>query len=167
MTKNQLIIEGKRDLANYYFDREFAETDFEMLKDLQELSGYKDTINIIQPSDKFYYKEFLINNSDYKKYPTLENLRESEESNLIEDFDIYLEERQDENYPIWSAVFHIKGGSWSSEIYNERIDELADIGIGLLEFRDEYYLFIAGGNYDFYEAHWIPLFTKFFKWIEE
>lgn len=160
---NGLVIKGKQDLAKYYLDRDFSCISFDILKELQELTEYKDTINIIQPSEKYYFKEFCQDNDCKIKFEDLDKKKNEE---IKEEWERWLEEGQDENYPCWNNVWKIKGGEWAIKTLEERIDELADIGIGLLEFRDSYYLFIAGAGYNFFEAHWVPLFSKFFKWIK-
>jgi hypothetical protein len=67
------------------------------------------------------------------------------------------------HYPMWSTVWKCDRFYIDSDYMN--VDKLHALGIGVCQDKDEnYYLFIAGAGYSFYDSHWIPLFTEL-GWI--
>ena len=83
---------------------------------------------------------------------------------IIQPAQIPENELQD-HYPAWSTIFEAKDDS-VSDLILENVDALYEIGIGVIDATDytNASLFIAGAGYDFYSAHWIPLFIKW-NWI--
>ena len=154
----EIILNTKRDLASYHLNKEFSAMDFSLIQEMQKAElGY---VEVQNPSEEYYFNELK---DDFAKYDTLEQLKEDVDD--YESFEELMQESKDGNYPMWNTIWGIQANR--SDYYLENVDRLKEIGIGLLEFKEDYYLFIAGAGYDFYDAHWIPLFTKFFKWIEE
>jgi len=72
-----------------------------------------------------------------------------------------------EHYPMWNTLFEAKNKHLGERL-EEMVDELYEIGIGVIESRNSLntMLFINGAGYDFYEAHWIPLY-QLLGWINE
>jgi len=99
--------------------------------------------------------------------------KESEE----EDYGTWLQENyedeirdawmESEHYPMWSTLFEAKEG-FLSEWIDNHVDELYGIGIGVMMGGDYFnsMLFIAGAGYNFYEAHWIPLYVDLLRWVK-
>ena len=69
-------------------------------------------------------------------------------------------------YPMWSTLFESRD-RFLSEKLTENVKELAEIGIHLMQVDEtNVMMFICGAGYDFYDAHWIPLYRDVFKWVE-
>ena len=70
-------------------------------------------------------------------------------------------------YPMWSTLFEAKDQMLSDMLY-EKVNELADIGIYLMQVDEtNVMLFINGAGYNFYDSHWIPLYRDVLQWIKE
>ena len=70
-------------------------------------------------------------------------------------------ETQPDSYrPMWGTLWSF--GDSCDEYWLERhLQEMADCGFRIYEQEDYGYIFgIDGAGYDFYEAHWIPLYKK-------
>ena len=160
--------------AEYYFKREFDSTSLELVKNEEGL------FDIIQPNIKYIIKEWFENYQNFNDVLidfldgqeeteiNIENFTEFEDFiDFVEnhnEYDKYLSgDHQNNHYPMWGYVFKCNDFYISSDYMNT--DMLYEIGIGVLEADDDYFLFIAGAGYDFYEAHWIPLFEKI-GWIK-
>jgi len=130
---------------------------------------------IAAPSFVIKFHEWV----DEYKLEELEIEFKDETENVEIDEDEFLEWAQDnygepieefyyesEHYPMWGTMFEARDLSFSGLIENH-VDELYEIGLGVVQSTDDYraMLFVPGAGYDFYEAHWIPLFTEIFKWI--
>ena len=72
------------------------------------------------------------------------------------DFDYWKEGRLGEHYPMWGTLFSTNA--------NIDVDVLWQNGLGLIDSEWGNMIFVTGCGYDFYEAHWIPLFKQL-KWI--
>ena len=70
-------------------------------------------------------------------------------------------------YPMWDTVFEANDTYLNDKLLG-LVEELAEIGLYLLDGFDELNccVFVQGGGYDFYEAHWIPMF-QLLGWIPE
>lgn len=104
---------------------------------------YQDEGNVIDPIKGFVLSE----DQDFIKW-----LEENKQDEILEAFN------ESEHYPMSSTLFEFKSefdATWAME----RIDELYNIGIGVIEGFENLNacLFISGCGYDFYEAHWMPL----------
>lgn len=69
--------------------------------------------------------------------------------------------------PMWNTWFEI-ADSFAYRMIEEKANEVADIGFTLIYHDDELWgLGINGAGYDFYGAHWIPLYDLLgMKWHE-
>lgn len=76
------------------------------------------------------------------------------------------EERYDA-LPIWGTLWSF-GDSIDSDWLEDHLREMADCGFRIYRQEDYGYLFgIDGAGYDFYEAHWIPLYrARGLRWHE-
>jgi len=72
----------------------------------------------------------------------------------------YEDVEYDSRLPIWGCMWsfdNIADNWWLEN--KENLQAMADCGIRIFEQRDYGFIFgIDGGGYDFYEAHWIPLY---------
>ena len=66
---------------------------------------------------------------------------------------------ESEHYPMWNTMFEARD-SWLNDWISDHVDELYELGIGVIEGEGDlnHMLFFSGCGYDFYEAHWIPLY---------
>lgn len=77
--------------------------------------------------------------------------------------DIWLEEDEfevepDNLFPMWGTMWAFKN-SCDNDWLSANVEEMASCGFRIYESKDYEYLFgIDGAGYDFYEAHWIPLY---------
>ena len=145
-----------REKARELFDKSFNNLNFELLK-----AGLGDDyVNeyIERPSDKILEKEAKDNFTDEE----WKEKNKEERENAIQDYF-----NESEHYPMWSTIFEERDDFISDRIMSD-IDELYKIGIGVIRPTDytNACLFIAGAGYDFYDAHWIPLF-KHWEWLKD
>lgn len=141
--------------AKRLFDNSFNSISFELLK---EAVGEDSIIDYIErPSDEIIEAEAKSNFCDDKEWEKLSEDRKEEE------IDSYYFDS--EHYPIWGTVFEAKDELLSDKIMRD-IDGLYKIGIGVISPTDNANacLFIAGAGYNFYDAHWIPLF-EYWGWL--
>ena len=167
------------DKADQLFHRNFNSIGFDLFK---KAVGEESVNEYIQrPSEEVIFNEWLDNqdeeelrdefnqgrNDDYhieNSYPDskagFKNWLQEQYQNEIEDFWF-----DNEHYPCWSTLFEAKDQFLSEKIM-ENIDELYELGIGVIEPTDDTLacLFIAGAGYDFYSAHWIPM-LELFGWL--
>ncbi len=170
----KIELKTAEDQARYYFNREFNSIGLDILEKAAGECGLSE--HVMQPSDKILVQEYLdcYGNEDelledYYGEPSEacgEGLELPEE--FIEwvttttGFDSWKWDR--EWYPMWSTLWQCDRFYIDSEYCN--VDTLYDMGIGVIDFEDYYYLFICGAGYDFYSAHWVKLF-KHIGWIKE
>ena len=70
------------------------------------------------------------------------------------------EHEYDDVLPLWGTMwsFQDSADSWWLE-FDGGLEKMAACGFRIYEQEDYEYIFgIDGGGYDFYEAHWIPLY---------
>jgi len=142
--------------ASELFDRTFNCLNFELLK-----AGLGDDyVNeyIEKPNNKILEEEAKGNFTEKEwKEKTEEEREEAIEEHYCES----------ENYPMWNTIFEAKDDFISGKIIAD-IDKLYELGIGVIRETDftKACLFMSGCGYDFFEAHWIPLF-KHWGWLKE
>ncbi len=143
-----------REKASELFDKTFNSLSFELLKKAIGDDSINDYIE--RPSNDIIEKEVKGNFTDKDWKEMNEGQREEA-----------MNEHLNEHYPMWSTIFEAKE-SFISEKIMENVDKLYELGIGVIAPTDynEACLFIAGAGYDFYDAHWIPLFIHW-GWIDE
>ena len=143
------------------------DTDFNQIQ-LDVVEKYYDYMlfeYIPAPSFKILCDEWLDNSSELyfkRKTPAVYELLEQEhESEIFENF------QESEHYPVWNTLFEAKD-RFLSEKLDEMVDELYEIGIGVISPKNSLntMLFITGAGYDFYQAHWIPMY-QLLGWISE
>ena len=168
-----------RNEAIRLFNLNFNDLSFELLK---KAIGEDVIIDfIVKPSEKIILEEWLADQDDEKLKDEFSQARaddkeiENAYSNNDEGFFDWLAEQyqneiedwwfEREHYPMWSTIFEASDKMLSDEIM-KNIDKLYDLGIGILDETDytNACLFIASAGYDFYSAHWIPLFI-FLGWL--
>lgn len=79
------------------------------------------------------------------------------DTSLQNDVDNWLDQKRDENYPMWNTLFEFK-----DEPSEETIQKAIDSGFGVIEGMDDFNttLFVSGCGYSFYAQHWIPLWLR-------
>ena len=117
------------------------------------------------PDFKIICDEWLDDCNDFhfkKKTSAVYEWLECEHSDTIIN---HFDER--EHYPMWNTLFEAKNG-YLGERLEKMVNELYEIGIGVIKSKDSLntMLFISGAGYDFYKAHWIPLY-QLLGWINE
>ena len=129
-----------------WFNARFNDLSFENYQKIEGEDSWQE--NILYPSKEILEKELEDEGNDKKD----------------DDFEAILDERQNNWSPIWGTIFEAKDASLSDWIEGH-INELYDIRIGVLQATDNLNacLFIAGAGYDFYDAHWIPLYKLITK----
>lgn len=75
----------------------------------------------------------------------------------------------DEMEPIWAVAFWFEHNYLMGEFIAQEQDAINDAGFSILYDADDgnepLALGIDGAGYDFYEAHWVPLFELFQEWL--
>lgn len=77
--------------------------------------------------------------------------------------------REDDTYfPMWGTMWNF-GESADDWWLEEHLEEMAECGFRIYEHDEWGYFFgIDGAGYDFYEAHWIPLYkARGLRWHDE
>jgi len=74
--------------------------------------------------------------------------------------------------PMWGTMWAFTDPTdveWLNGYLGNHMQEMADCGFRIYEQEDYGYIFgINGAGYDFYEAHWVPLYkARGLKWSEE
>ncbi len=72
-------------------------------------------------------------------------------------FDIYKEEQEQKNYPMWNTCFEFR-----HEPSEDEINAAVKAGFGIIRDVDGFntLLFVAGCGYSFFGAHWIPMIIE-------
>ena len=169
-----LTFDTAQSQAGYFFKREFQGTDLSLV----EKSWGEDSHEmVVMPSDSVIIQEFFNNGvGDWDEMTEKffeekkEELTEQEKEEFfewVEGTGAYDNYRYGDflanHYPMWSTVWKCDRFYIDSDYMN--VDKLHALGIGVCQDKDEnYYLFIAGAGYSFYDSHWIPLFTEL-GWI--
>jgi len=145
-----------KDKANNLFENSFNSLSFELLKKALGEDYVNDYIE--RPSEEVLEKEAKDNFTD-------EEWDAKGKTEKEETIQSYFNESG--HYPMWSTIFEARDDFISDKIMKD-IDGLYSLGIGVIAPTDNTNacLFIAGAGYDFYEAHWIPLFI-YWDWIDE
>ena len=166
------IYTDEKQQAEFYFNREFDSVLYTDFEDWYEVA------EVVYPSDEVLRDEFI---SDVPSYniDIDEELQEYNEENDIEDtedseeFKTWLIDKYEDEFDTWKYENESLSNNlmWSwvfkcEDVYESKVDELYNIGISLINYKDSYYLGINGCGYDFYEGHWIPLFRDVLKWIK-
>ena len=71
-------------------------------------------------------------------------------------------------FPMWATVWHAVG--FQGEWIGRNLDKVANCGFEIYEADDleGYIIGVNGAGYDFYEAHWVPLYeAQGLKWHNE
>jgi len=78
-------------------------------------------------------------------------------------FNKMMEQKEQDNYPMWNTLFEFK-----EEPSGGEIDAAKKAGFGIIEGLEDFntMLFVSGCGYSFYGAHWIPMFLAL-PWNEK
>ena len=102
-----------------------------------------------------YIKE-IKENEDREEIAVIELDNGEKVEELKED----LSREEDDYFPMWGTMWQFSDfcDNWWLE---NHLNEMADCGFRIYESDEFGYFFgIDGAGYDFYEAHWIPLYNK-------
>lgn len=167
------------DEASQLFNRSFNPISFNLFK---KAIGEENVNDYIQrPSEELIFNEWLENQDkvelirEYAKIPKNSIVFDTSKIQtnefhewLKEQYQNEIEESgyEQENYPGWGTIFEADCNFLSDKVM-ENIDELYEMGIGVIEPTDDTLacLFIDGAGYYFYSAHWIPM-LKLFGWLD-
>lgn len=170
-----LSITTARDQAEYFFNREFQGTSLSFVEGLWEEERHE---MVVMPSDAVIIQEFFDDGIGDWDEMTEEFFGEVKEELTYDERDEFFDwventmkydeykygDFQDTHYPMWNTVWKCDRFYIDSTYMD--VDKLYRLGIGVCQDVDgDYYLFIAGAGYCFFDAHWIPLFTEL-GWIE-
>lgn len=162
------------------FDQDFNQIQVEVVKTYCEhgedtgFCGFYEAV--LAPSGEIQAAEYLQNHDteeleqEYKEDTGAETIEQAELIEwLIENKDNEISDafQESEHYPMWSTLFEAKD-SFMSDWLTGHVDELYDAGIGVIDAIGSLnaMMFIAGAGYDFYGAHWIPLYVHLLQWVE-
>lgn len=132
---------------------------------LDIVEKYCEELPIINPSFQTIIDEWLDNHNQ-------DEIRIKKRTKAVYDWleENYYDQIMDfwydsEHYPMWGTVFEADD-YFLSEKVEEMVNELYKIGIGVIESYESLntMLFINGAGYNFYKAHWIPMY-QLFGWI--
>ena len=105
--------------------------------------------------------------SEYILKPSIEELKThfdgKNEDEILEQYD------DSEHYPMWGTVFEARDRMMSRYLVKNG-DKLYNIGIGMIDGVDDSFLsmmFVKGAGYNFYHAHWIPLYVDVLGWVSD
>lgn len=138
-------LETARQQAEYFFNRETNTIPLSLLESSVGECGLFE--HILYPSEELLKPDFLCSYGHDEWTDDLED-----------EFQAYKDDL--EWHPMWGWAFGVP------EFWENKVDELYNCGIGVISTDDGTFLFIAGAGYDFYDAHWIPMFSKVVPWIE-
>lgn len=113
-----------------------------------------------------YIQENNLSKKESKAFKNLSDDEILEHEDFIEwlkeqrEFESYLDDKRDDNYPMWNTLFEFR-----HQPSQEQIDILMDSNLVVIEESDYFNVTIgvAGAGYDFYDAHWIPLYLSFYE----
>lgn len=78
----------------------------------------------------------------------------------VEELKADLSREDDDYFPMWGTMWQFSD-SCDDRWLENHLDEMANCGFRIYESDEFGYFFgIDGAGYDFYEAHWIPLYSK-------
>ena len=168
-SNDDLKFELKQSVENWV-DRTFNFINIDVIK--HSLTAEEEYLeDLIEPLNVDYDDFF----SDFAKYDTYKEWCKENEfkgsdseadevkeefSNQDEDFEIYKEQREQSNFPMWNTCFEIKNSSWTS------LTEAAKkVGCGVINesslFND--IIFMSSCGHSFYSSYWIPMYLELFK----
>ena len=149
---NYIQLDVIRAVMNNYEFENIACPSFSIIAD-EYMSNYGNEEELKEE----YTQDEGINISEIESAEFYEWLEQNKYNEIMDNY------HESENYPMWNILFEARD-SWLSEWIENHVDELYNIGIGVMLGDNDgnlsNMLFIAGCGYDFYEAHWIPLYTQ-------
>ena len=170
-----MIIRTVKDGANLYVERELTAIPMSVVEKLARISDYTDFEEVTPVS--VYARVY---SNDYQSSGEVTEITEDEDGNEIITVELDsgetvktdrddLSREDDEYFPMWGTMWAF--GSFEQDKC-EDIDfltQLANIGFRIYLSEDYGYVIgIDGAGYDFYEAHWIPLYKLLgLHWHEE
>ena len=161
MTKEQAARKWVNDF-NFYpmvvIERLIGE-DYEYAEELQELTPATLGDTVYYGGDEYQVEEILANG-----HLVLTN--SDDETVDAEQYELEFLDR--DFLPMWGTMFDVP--NMDQEWVRDNLDKVAECGFRIYDFEtmDLLLLGIDGAGYDFYEAHWIPLYeARGLTWHKE
>lgn len=89
-------------------------------------------------------------------------LEENGEVVSLDENEFYI--NYDEVFPMWSTMWYMGNPCDDAWFTDEHIRQMSEMGFRVYYSDDFGYIFgINGAGYDFYEAHWVPLYKAWFN----
>lgn len=163
-----------KEKVNQWVDRSFNFIQLDVVEDHARANGHEFTDCIQTPEISVLIKTW-IDDCPSDADEAREEYKQEYEEGEVYDFEDWLEDGeyenavmehyyQSENYPMWNTLFEARD-SMISHWIDQNASEIYDkIGFGVAEGFESLnsMLFTTGCGYDFYEAHWIPLYKLFY-----
>ena len=169
MEENTMTI---REATNLWVNRDMSAIPLSVVEKLAKCSDYNDLMEITPPAinDRVY----VFDNGEYGEitnYTTDDDgngiytiiLDNDEEITTTDTNDF--EVQRDEYFPMWGTMWSFDDNC-DVRWLEDNMQIMANCGFRIYESEDYGYIFgIDGAGYDFYEAHWIPLYKAIgLKW---
>ena len=153
-----IIISSEEAKAQYFLNQNFS---------IVPIDAF-DEYEILYPDNEYYVKGFIgtLSAEDIAYLKERGIIDENGEFDIdelmkLEEFDEYVTQEQINTEPMWGYIFIDR-----NEITKTYKEEIYDTNLGILYIPkiDVNAIFVPVAGYDFYKAHWIPLFKKI-GWI--
>ncbi len=81
--------------------------------------------------------------------------------NYEDDIQEYIDEQQDENYPMWNTLFEFRDDYYNND---ETCEKVTQIGCGIIQGLEPFnnMVFMQSCGHSFYGSYWIPLYFEFY-----
>lgn len=161
--------------VNEYFNHDFNFLKYDVVNKIFDDSVYD---NIVNPSFKIIMEECMEDSTEaddwLKEYCRITSrnikgvtIKHEGFCEWVKDFkysDVMELWQETEHYPMWNTLYEAKDKYLGDKLLNS-VDELYKIQIGVMQGGEDLntLLFIPGAGYDFYQAHWVPLYTEVLK----
>ena len=154
-----------REAANLWVNRDMIAVPYSVVEKLAKYSDYNDIVEVTPPAinDRVY----VFDNGEYGEitdYTTDDDGNDIYTIRLDNDDEITttdingFEVQHDDFLPMWGTMWAFDS-NFDTEWLEENLQLMANCGFRIYESEDYGYIFgIDGAGYDFYEAHWIPLY---------
>jgi hypothetical protein len=164
-----------------YEHPKFAEIEREVKKRFDSDFHYVQLQNL-QKIDENWFENVVypeITEENIEEFKSNVEIEKDEEGNITnyDEVEESVRERIDEKIygVIWNTLFEASDNHLAEKLV-ENADKLYGMGITVIDVRNTDYedcyntgvfLGMRGCGYDFYEAHWIPLYVNILEWVKE
>lgn len=165
-----------KEACQLWVERDMNQVPMSVVEKLMQVSDYSDITEITPPSK---YDRVEIFSGDYDgesgeivkhlgNTEYLVQLNNSEYDEPVEVCEDYFDVQRDDVLPMWGTMWEFKD-ICDKEWLENNLQAVANCGFRIYESEDYGYLIgIDGAGYDFYEAHWLPLYkARGLHWHKE